>query len=85
MDVQSIKYILENYTLNEHGQVKIKCVLSKNPTTIIGTAGPNHCPKCHSVKCPEYISFKKSIDDVKDKDIDTNTTNDEYDFKYVYM
>ena len=58
MDTKEIKFILENYRLDEYGQVKHKCVLVKNPYIIIGTASPYHCPKCHSTKCPEYISVR---------------------------
>ena len=62
MDWDTVKYIVENFTLNEFGQLKYKCVFSKNPVCILGSSGPNHCPKCNSTKCQEFITFKKSND-----------------------
>lgn len=80
IDEKYIKYILENYSLNERGQVKFKCLSDGKPRAIIGRAGPNHCPQCNSTKCPDYITFKKSIDDEKDKNPESN-----YDFKFITM
>ena len=51
--------------------------LSKNPYIIIaGTASPYHCPKCHSTKCPDFISFNESIEMEKNLNV-----NKDFDFQ----
>ena len=76
MDTKEIKFILENYRLNEYGQVQHKCVLVKNPYIIIGTSSLYHCPKCHSTKCPDFISFNESIEMEKNLNV-----NKDFDFQ----